>query len=87
MDFLKNDKADYFPFAIFRTNNIIAILPDVICVFYNSNKRIAIPFLLTNIVITLLLIIKPFYKLTHVAFHVLLIVQNYYLCLSILNSD
>ena len=87
MDFLKNDKIDNFSFASFRTNNIIAIFPDVICVFYNSNREIAIPFLLTNIFIALLLIVKPFYKLTHVAFHALLIVQNYYLSLSILNSD
>lgn len=87
MDFLKNDKIDNFSFTSFRTNNIIAIFPDVICVFYNSNKEIAIPFLLTNILIALLFIVKPFYKLTHVAFHALLIVQNYYLSLSILNSD
>jgi len=47
-----------------------------------KSQEIAIPFLLTNIGIVLLFIVEPFYKLTHVAFHLLLIVQNYYLCLS-----
>jgi hypothetical protein len=86
MKFLGTEKVDNFPFYVFRTNNIIPILLDVIFVFYNSSLEIAIPFLLTNILIVLILVIKPFYKLTHIIFHILLILQNYYLCISNLNS-
>jgi len=40
------------------------------------------PFLSVNIAIALLFVVEPFYKLNHVAFHLLLVAQNYYLCLS-----
>jgi hypothetical protein len=32
--------------------------------------------------IVLLIIVDPFYKLTHVAFHIMLIAQNYYMCVT-----
>jgi hypothetical protein len=60
----------------------IPIAFDVILIFMNSPINIEIPFLLVNIVIGLLFLIEPFYKLTHFAFHILLIAQNYYICLS-----
>jgi len=60
----------------------IPILCDVYLVFIHSQNEIAIPFLFTNIWIAILFVINPFYKLTHVGFHLLLIVQNYYMCLS-----
>jgi hypothetical protein len=66
-------------------HNIISSIPiavDVLFISANSTTDIAIPYLLINILIGLLHVVNPFYKLTHVAFHVLLIVQNYYMCLS-----
>ena len=85
--FLKNEKDTDFNYIFYYINNSIPILLDVILIFLNSPNNIAIPFLLTNIVIALLFVVNPFYKLTHVAFHVLLILQNYYLSLSNLNSN
>lgn len=66
-------------------NNIfmgISIACDTLLIFMNSQTKIAIPFLLINITIGLLFIVEPFYKLTHAGFHILLIAQNYYMCLS-----
>jgi len=66
-------------------HNIITIIPvacDILFVFINSNNEIGVPFLTVNIIMALLFMVVPFYKLNHFAFHVLLIVQNYYLCLS-----
>uniref|UniRef100_A0A6C0B173 TLC domain-containing protein n=1 Tax=viral metagenome TaxID=1070528 RepID=A0A6C0B173_9ZZZZ len=77
----KNKKQSQF----LKLHNVIMILPisvDVLFVYFNSSNDIGISFLLTNILIGLLMIVEPFYKLTHVAFHGLLIVQNYYLSLS-----
>ena len=61
------------------------ILPlgvDILLIAANSPKEIAIPFVIVNMTMALLIVVEPFYKLTHFAFHVLLIAQNYYLCLS-----
>jgi|LauGreDrversion4_1035100.scaffolds.fasta_scaffold03576_7 hypothetical protein len=66
-------------------HNILSGLPivcDVLLISANSPTEISIPFLLVNIMIGLLFIVDPFYKLTHAGFHVLLIFQNYYMCLS-----
>ena len=66
-------------------HNIISALPimcDVLLICANSSTEIRIPFLLVNIMIALLFIVEPFYKLTHAGFHMLLISQNYYMCLS-----
>ena len=66
-------------------HNILSAIPivcDVFLICVNSPIEIAIPFLLVNIIIGLLFIVEPFYKLTHVGFHILLISQNYYMCLS-----
>jgi hypothetical protein len=68
-----------------NNNNIITFIPiscDVLLIFMNSPNEIAIPYLFVNIMIGLLFLINPFYKLTHVAFHLLLIAQSYYMCLS-----
>ena len=70
-------------------HNVITILPvgvDILLVAANSPKEIGIPFILVSMTMALLFVVKPFYKLTHVGFHVLLIAQNYYLCLSHTNS-
>jgi hypothetical protein len=66
-------------------HNMISAIPivcDVLLIYANSPIEISIPFLLVNIIIGLLFLIEPFYKLTHVGFHILLISQNYYICLS-----
>jgi len=66
-------------------NNLFSAIPvafDVFLIYLNSPVEIAIPFLLVNIMIGFLFLVEPFYKLTHVGFHILLIVQNYYMCLS-----
>jgi hypothetical protein len=55
------------------------ILADVFFVFMVSPTEIGVPFLFVNIVMGLLFVVDPFYKLTHVAFHLLLIAQNYYM--------
>jgi len=60
----------------------ISIICDVVLIFINSPNEIAIPFLLINIMIGLLFIVEPFYKLTPATFHILLIAQTYYTCLS-----
>ena len=71
--------------SFMKTFNIVTSVPiacDILLVFANSPKHISIPFLTVNIIIGLLFVVEPFYKLTHVAFHVCLIAQTYYICLS-----
>ena len=66
----------------FDVYNIITGLPialDVFFVYMNSPYEIATPFLFTNIIIAIILFVKPYYKLTHVAFHILLVFHAYYL--------
>lgn len=68
-----------------KRHNIISSIPiicNVFLIYLNSPVEISIPYLLINIMICLLFIVKPFYKLTHVGFHLLLISQTYYMCLS-----
>lgn len=61
---------------------MLPIFLDVSLLFLNSPYEIGVQFMLTNVLIGLFLILDPFYKMTHVGFHALLLVQNYYLCLS-----
>lgn len=71
--------------SFLKTFNIVTSVPivyDILLVFANSPKHISIPFLTVNIIIGLLFAVEPFYKLTHVAFHICLIAQTYYICLS-----
>jgi hypothetical protein len=71
--------------TFFKIHYVFTFLPiglEVIAIFLNSPMDIAIPFLLVNISIAFLFMVEPFYKLTHVAFHGLLLAQTYYLCLS-----
>ena len=60
----------------------IPIITDAYFIFTNSPTEIAIPFLLVNVVIGLLFAVEPFYKLNHAVFHLLVLVQNYYICMS-----
>jgi hypothetical protein len=62
--------------------NAFPIAVDVILICSNSPNDIAIPFLFIHIAMALLFYIEPFYKLTHVVFHLCLITQNYYVCKS-----
>jgi len=69
---------------LYKINNILTQLPitvGIVYIFINSKPQYSIPFLLVNIIIGLLFYVKPFYNLNHVVFHILLLVQNYYLCL------
>jgi hypothetical protein len=61
---------------------MIPIVYDILLVYSNSHTELAAPYLLTNIVIGLLFLVNPFYKLNHVAFHIGLIIQNYYMSMS-----
>jgi hypothetical protein len=83
--FINYDKNKDTFFNIHNLNIALPIGCDVFLIFINSPIEIAIPFLLVNIIIIFLFLIEPFYKLTHVFFHILLIVQNYYMCLSNIN--
>lgn len=68
-----------------QIHNVITMLPiglDILLVFANSYNEAAVPFLSVNIAIALLFVVEPFYKLNYAAFHLLLVAQNYYLCLS-----
>jgi hypothetical protein len=55
---------------------------DIFLLIINSPTHIAIPYFLINVIISLLFTVKPFYKLTHAAFHILLIAETYYVCLA-----
>lgn len=71
--------------TFFFIHSILTMIPiavDVILVCLNSTFDVAIPLLVVSILIALLFITDPFYKLSHVAFHFLLVVQTYYLCIS-----
>jgi hypothetical protein len=68
--------------SIHNMNTGMPIALDVFLICANSPIEIAIPFLLVHITMVMLFMIEPFYKLTHVAFHILLIAENYYSCSS-----
>jgi len=71
--------------TFFKCHNVLMAIPiacDVFLIFMNTPLEISIPFLIVNTIMGLLFVVDPFYKLTHVAFHVSLIAQNYYMCLS-----
>jgi hypothetical protein len=68
-------------------NIIIPIACDVFLIYINSPTKIAIPFLLVNIIMGLLFMVQPLYKLTPVSIHILLIMQTYYMCLSNVPSE
>lgn len=64
----------------------LPITINIFAIYLNTKSHeIAIPFLFVSICIILVFMVEPFYKLTHVAFHIMLIVQTYYVCLS--NSE
>jgi len=67
----------------YKIHNIFTFLPvglDVIVALLNTRSNaLSVPFLFINIAIVLLFAVNPFYNLTHVAFHILLIMQTYYI--------
>jgi len=67
-------------YIIHNSISMLSITIDILLVFINSNIDVGIPFLLVNILIGLLFVVEPFYKLNFVGFHLLLLFQNYYLC-------
>lgn len=72
----------YF-FQIHNASVIVSIGVDIFLVQLNSGIETRIPLLLVSILIAILFMMEPFYKQTHVAFHILLIAQTYYLCMSV----
>jgi hypothetical protein len=79
-------KKTYDKSNFLKIHYIFTFLPigiDIFAIYLNTkSQEIAIPFLFINIGIVLLFIVEPFYKLTHVAFHLMLIAQNWYICLT-----
>jgi|LauGreStaDraftv2_3_1035109.scaffolds.fasta_scaffold26075_1 hypothetical protein len=68
-----------------KKHNVITIFPiavDLGMICLNSAHNTAIPLFWVSVSISLLFFVVPFYKQTHFVFHILLIVQNYYLCKS-----
>jgi len=68
---------------IHNINVMSAITVDILLLLFlyigtNDGKS----FLVVNVLIGLLYLVEPFGKLTHVGFHILLIAQNYYICLT-----
>lgn len=66
------------------THGIIAlpVMFDVFLVCLNTTTDIAIPFLFVNILLLFVSVIEPAYKYNQVLIHLLLLFQNYYVCLS-----
>ena len=79
--FINDERKKYF-LQLHNIFNGVTIAVDVILVSMNSTNEIAIAFLIVNIIAALLLVVEPFYKLTHFLLHIFLIIQNYLLCLS-----
>jgi len=83
-------KKTYNQSNFLKIHYIFTFLPvgiDILAIYLNTKShQLATPYLIVNIIIAFLFIIDPFYKLTHVAFHVMLIMQNWYICLSSNNN-
>jgi hypothetical protein len=65
--------------------NILYIVPyayDSYLFCIMNSTEVIIPFLLITIIMIIIWKIQPFYKLSHVVFHLCLIGQTYYICLS-----
>jgi hypothetical protein len=71
-------------FFFIVTHSIVAlpIMLDVFLVCMNTTTDIVIPFIFVNVLLFLVSIGEPLYKLNQVAIHVLLLLQTYYICLS-----
>jgi hypothetical protein len=76
---------DYIKENFLNIHHVFTTIPigvDVSLIAMNSTSQIAISFVFVNILMAMMLVVEPFYKLSHVALHILLITQTYYLCLS-----
>ena len=66
-------------------HDITTIVPvgfDICMIYANSPNKEGIPFLFSSIALIFAFIVEPFYRLNHVLYHNLLMIQNYYLCRS-----
>jgi hypothetical protein len=79
---LTNDthKGNYFKY--YNISLLFPYMVDTYIFVLKNPIHINIPFLFINTLIILVWTIQPFYKLSHVAFHLCLIAQTYYICLS-----
>lgn len=77
-------------YALLNIHYFLVFLPiliDFIALYFNTTNEIAIPFMFVNLMILLLIIVEPFYKLTHCVIHILVIVQNFYICLTNISAN
>jgi hypothetical protein len=71
--------------TFFDMNNMIVSLPiafDVMMICMKSSNDAALSVFLSNMLLLFVTQIQPCYKMNHVAIHLVLIIQTYYLCLS-----
>jgi hypothetical protein len=87
LQLLTDDSTKHVFFQFHYIYNILSSGVDIFLFYLNSQNEIAVPYFLTNIAIILVFIIEPFNKLNHVLLHILLILQNYYMCLSNINNN
>ena len=74
---------DYFTMQKMIT--IASVTYDICFIFFISRAMYSIPFFIVTVLIGIAFIVKPFYKLNHVAFHLLLLIHTYYACMSNVN--
>ena len=69
-----------------KIHYVFTFLPvgiDILMTFIETKSmEISVPFFIINIIVVLLFVVDPFYKLTHVAFHIMMLVHTYYVCLA-----
>jgi hypothetical protein len=68
---------------------ILCLLPQLIDMAYihlNSTNEYGIQFGIVNTLIMCLIIVEPFQRLNHFAFHILIMYNTYYLCLMNITS-
>ena len=55
---------------------------DITFIYINSSINIATPILILSVLLSMIIFLEPLYKLSHVAFHIVILVHTYYICLS-----
>jgi hypothetical protein len=55
---------------------------DITFIYINSSTNIATPILILSVLLSMIIFFEPLYKLSHVAFHIVILVHTYYICLS-----
>lgn len=82
---MKNEINNLNHSYFYKYHNLIMFIPYIYDSYLFSSItpiEVTLPFLLINTIIIIIMAIEPFYKLNHVAFHLCIIIQTYYICLS-----